>query len=215
MIICQNELSNLDIEKFKLYWNQNQDSVYTNWVQDNEILDRRLIIDDKSPEIEIVYKICSKYFSKIEKVWCAYQRQNFAHQIHIDDYGTDSEGFVYTFVFSLDTQPKFKTIVWKEKCFSNQKLHELVQLWGQDRTNLPKKTNISEIEDLEHTFDQNQNDYMCDYLELDGVYAYQAGSGVLFSAKQLHCTNNWTKYKDIHYRDLLQIHVISEEKIKC
>jgi hypothetical protein len=68
MIICQNELSNLDIEKFKLYWNQNQDSVYTNWIQDNEILDRRLIIDDKSPEMEIVYKICSKYFSKIEKL---------------------------------------------------------------------------------------------------------------------------------------------------
>ena len=57
------------------------------------------------------------------------------------------------------------------------------------------------------TYDENQNDYMCDYLTLDGIYTYKAGNGCLFNARQMHCTNNWTKYKKFKYRELLQIHL--------
>jgi hypothetical protein len=168
--------------------------------------------------MSIIKRIVGKYFKNINTIWGAYQRQNFAHQIHIDDYGAKEgiKGYIYTFIFSLNTEPRFKTIVWKEECFSNKQLHEYVEQWGKEHRILKKKSNISETHDLEHTYDTNQQEYMCDYLDLDGVYTYEAGSGVLFSAKQFHCTSNWPKYPDIPYRDLLQIHVASFDKLqKC
>jgi hypothetical protein len=105
----------------------------------------------------------------------------------------------------LDTVPEFKTIVWKETAASNAKLHEYIANWGQHRTE--KISDISQTEDLEHTYDENQNDYMCDYLTLDGIYTYKEGSGCLFDARQFHCTSNWPKYKKFKNRELLQIHV--------
>jgi hypothetical protein len=213
MIICHNELSVEEIQIFKNYWNNNQDSAYINWVQDNQVLDRRLTIEPDSPEMSIIKRIVGKYFDKIDDLWSAYQRQNFCHNIHIDDYGNEQDGFIYTFVLSLDTEPRFKTIVWKEQCASNEELHKYINRWGEERASIAKKTNISDIEDLDHTYDENQQDYMCDYLDLDGVYTYKAGSGVLFNAKQFHCTSNWKKYSDIPYRDLLQIHVASSVRL--
>jgi hypothetical protein len=209
MITCQNELTENEVQFFKDYWNNNQDSVCVNGEQDGKILDRRLTISDKSAGYKIIERIVNKYFPTVDEFWSGYQRQNFAHNIHIDDYGIDQEKFVYTFVFSLHTEPRFKTYIWQEKCHSNQALHDFVANWGTNKKHCIKKTNISQQEDLEHTYDQNQEEYMCDYLEVDGIYSYQSGSGALFSAKQLHCTSNWTKYQDIPYRDLLQIHVVT------
>jgi len=215
MIICNNELTDEEVQTFKNYWNNNQTHSYVNWMQDGVILDRRLTVQSSVPEFNIVKRIVYKYFDNPGIIWSAYQRQNFAHNIHIDDYGVEANlpGYMYTFVFSMDTEPRFKTFVWKEQCHDNNALHEFTQSWGEQRASLTKKTNLSEQEDLEHTLDSNQEDYMCDYLDLDGVYTYKRGSGVLFSAKQLHCTSNWIKYKDIPYRELLQIHVQSFEPI--
>lgn len=215
MIICNGVLTLKEVEQFRAYWENNQKSSYINWIKDDKILDRRLIIEPDSSEMKIISRICSYYFTDIKQIYTAYQRQNFAHQIHIDDYGSDQNDFVYTFVLSLNTEPRFKTIVWKERCHSNHELHEYVSNWGQTRHTLDKKTNISQEQDLEHTYDENQQDYMCDYLDLDGIYSYEAGNGVLFSAKQFHCTSNWTKYNDISYRDLLQIHVITPIELDC
>jgi hypothetical protein len=113
----------------------------------------------------------------------------------------------------LDTIPEFRTIVWKEQARNNEMLHEYIANWGINRHTMSKISNISETEDLEHTLDVNQDAYMCDYLELDGIYSYKKNCGVLFNAKQFHCTSNWVKYNRWSYRELLQIHVIvpSEE----
>ena len=69
------------------------------------------------------------------------------------------------------------------------------------------------MEDLEHTYDDNQHDYFADYLHLDGIYTYKSGSGVLFNARQYHCTSNWLKYPDFLQRELLQVHIMCEEPI--
>ncbi len=80
---------------------------------------------------------------------------------------------------------------------------------------LPVVTQRGETEDLEHTISPVQNIYIADYLTLDGVFTYKAGSCCLFDASQLHCTNNWRKYVQFSDRQLLQIHVLSKEKIDC
>jgi hypothetical protein len=102
--------------------------------------------------------------------------------------------------------------VWKEKCWDNDALHAYVTEWGKLRRLKKKLSNISETEDLEHTYDENQESYMADYLTLDGTYSYKAGNGVLFDATQLHCTSNWKKYEEFPHRELLQIHVGCKEE---
>jgi hypothetical protein len=115
----------------------------------------------------------------------------------------------------MDTVPEFKAIIWKEKCWDNQQLHKFVEQWGKLKPIKKKTSNISELEDLEHTLDENQQSYMADYLTLDSIYTYQAGTACLFDATQLHCTSNWKKYNKFPYSELLQIHVTSEVEIDC
>lgn len=209
-----NEIFNKDeVNTLRNYWNNNwNENSYVNWEIDGKVLDRRLILLKKSKEYKMIEEVVHRYFKNPIDIWTAYQRQNFAHQIHIDDYGIEKNCPCYTMVFSMDTVPEFKTIVWKETAANNQKLQEHIQRWGKNRTE--KLSNISELEDIEHTYDENQHDYFADYLHLDGIYTYKSGSGVLFNARQYHCTSNWLKYSKFTYRELLQVHIMCEEPIE-
>ena len=173
-----------------------------------------MVIDQSSPEFQIVRRIVEQNFKDPIEYWSAYQRQTNPHSIHIDDYGYDKEkgNFRYTFVIAMDTVPEFKAIVWKETCWDNEELHKFIINWGKTRRLQKKKSNISETEDLEHTYDENQESYLADYLTLDGIYSYKTGTACLFDATQLHTTSNWRKYSQFPYRELLQIHVLCREK---
>jgi hypothetical protein len=212
MLILDNIISEEEIAQFKQYFQTNFDKKYLNWKVGDKIIDHRLLIDPDSPEFEIVRRIVDNNFSDTIDVWSAYQRQTNPHGIHIDDYSNDKSGFRYTYILAMDTEPKFKAVIWKEKAWDNDKLHTFVTQWGKLRRLKKKVSNISETEDLEHTFDENQESYMADYLNLDGIYSYKKGTGVLFDATQLHCTSNWKKYKEFPYRELLQIHVLCAEE---
>jgi hypothetical protein len=212
MLILDNIISQEEIEQFKQYFQTNFDKKYINWQVGDEIVDHRVNINVDSPEFQIIRRIVANNFSDTVDVWSAYQRQTNPHSIHIDDYSSSETGFRYTYILAMDTEPKFKTIIWKEKCWDNETLHTFVHQWGKTKRLKKKVSNISEVEDLEHTFDENQESYMSDYLTLDGIYPYKTGTGVLFDATQLHCTSNWKKYKEFPYRELLQIHVLCKEE---
>lgn len=213
MLILDNIISEEEIALFKQYFQTNFDKKYINWQVGDEIIDHRLLIDKDSPEFKIVRRIVDNNFSDTVDVWSAYQRQTNPHSIHIDDYGRDHPGlFRYTYILAMDTEPKFKAIIWKEKAWDNDALHTFVTQWGKTRKLRKKVSNISETEDLEHTYDENQESYMADYLTLDGIYSYKKGTGVVFDASKLHCTSNWKKYKEFPYRELLQIHVLCKEE---
>jgi hypothetical protein len=219
MLLLDNVISAEEITQFKQYFINNFDKKYVNWAHnDDEIIDHRLTIDKNSKLFEIIGNIVSINFDtdNVLDYWSAYQRQSSPHNIHIDDYMSDQEsGHRYTYILGMDTVPEFKAIVWKEKCHDNAQLHEFVANWGKLRQFKKKTSLISQAQDLEHTFDSNQQDYMADYLELDGIYQYQAGTACLFDATQLHCTSNWVKYQKFPYRELLQIHVLTAEPIAC
>lgn len=215
MIVCKNELSLEEVKMFQDYWKNNQDRSYVNWQLGDEILDQRLVIEKGTPEFAVVKRIVDKYFTSVHAVWAAHQIQTFAHHIHVDEYWVGKPGYVYTFIFSMNTEPRFKTYVWKECAYDGQEVHKMVHNWGENRQLFPRKNCMSVFEDLEHTYDENQDAYFCDYLDVDGVYSYEIGSGALFKATQLHCTSNWKKYPDIEYRELLQIHVASNFPINC
>lgn len=208
MKIIPNAISDIDIQRIRSYVKNNADKTYVNWQSDSEIIDRRTTIEETSPEFSIIQEIVSKDFSSTVKIWSAHQIQTNPHNIHIDDYGNDSDAYRYTYVLAFDTIPEFKTMVWVDRCKDNNALHTFIQQWGDD-VSKKRINDISLREDLEHTWDENQNDYIADYLKVDGIFEYQKGAACLFYADQLHCTNNWRKHDKFSQRELLQIHVLS------
>jgi hypothetical protein len=211
MIILENIITDAELNVVREFYEAHKERCYVNWQDDDKIIDTRCMITAiDSFEFTIIEKIAKTYFKNPLDIWAGYQRQTNPHNIHIDDYGINETKEVYTFVLSFDTIPEFKTFVWKEQSPSNAEFHKYVAKWGEERSNLIKVNNLSETEDLEHTKDINQDAYMCDYLEIDGIYTYRKGCGVLFNAKQFHCTSNWVKYNRWPFRELLQIHVSIE-----
>jgi hypothetical protein len=214
MLILDNIISSEEIALFKQYFQKNLNKKYVNWQVSDEIIDQRIQIDPKTAEFDIVRKIVSIKFNNPESVWAAYQRASGSHNTHIDP-GADGnhiENYRYTIIIAMDTNPNFKTILWSEKFSSVDNWVSYIHQWGENRQLINKISNISQLEALNHTFDPNQNDYIVDYLTLDGVFTYKSGSGVLFDARQIHCTNDWRKFGHTH-RDLLTIHIVNNTEI--
>jgi hypothetical protein len=212
MLLLNQVITQEEINSFKQFFQDYQSKKYINYQVGDQIIDHRLIIPKDSPLFDIIKRIVATNFSNPVDFWSAYQQQTVPHTIHIDDYGSDLEHPRYTYILAMDSVPEFKAIIWKEKCCNNDALYNFVEQWGKLKKFKKKISNISEVEDLEHTFDFNQDSYMADYLTLDGVYTYQVGTACLFDASQLHCTSNWVKYNKFPHRELLQIHVLSDRE---
>jgi len=204
-----NLLSPEECQSFKTFWENNRDKSYVNWEIQNQVLDRRLEVTTEYKEHwDIIKRITGMVFNKTYDIWSAYQEQSFCHNIHIDDYAKDqTEHGRYTIILSLDSVPQFKTIVWQEECLDNEELLKKIRLWEFKKNK--KCSDISQHQDLEHTIQHNE-EYFCDYLNLDGVYSYKQGCGTAFKATQIHCTSNWKKYKQFTSRQLLQIHALAD-----
>ena len=205
MKICNNILAAEEISQLRSFWDTHSDRIYLNWADKDGVVDHRLPVMDTDPEWSIIERIVDKDFPKHGRVWSALQQQSRAHNIHIDDFSKENPHPTWTYVIALDTVPEFRTIVWKETCADNEALIDFVQKWNPETD--PKLSNISEVEDLEHTRDPNKDAYLADYLTLDNIFSYKAGDAVLFETIQLHCTSNWKKYSKHQVRELLQIHV--------
>lgn len=209
MKVLKNFITPDQITLLKNHWVEQNHCKYINWQINDTIIDHRLTISPKTELFNILKDQVIKDFPNYISMWSALQQQTNPHSIHIDDYGNDFPNCNrYTYIIALDTVPEFKTIVWKDTAWDNDDLYILVRTWGETIEDTVKKSNISEIEDLEHTFDENQQKYLCDYLDLDGIFQYHAGDACLFDATQLHCTSNWRKYPQYQSRQLLQIHVL-------
>ena len=193
------------IAKLKEFWTTNAPRVYVNWEAGEDVIDHRLPVLPSDPEWAMIEAIVRAEHPTATDIWSALQKQSRAHNIHIDDFSKRTPHQTYTYVIALDTIPEFKTIVWQEEAHDNDTMIEKYFMsWDPD--NAAPVSNISTTEDLEHTLDPNRNLYLADYLNLDGIFTYQAGSAVLFKATQLHCTSNWNKYPQYKMRELLQIH---------
>jgi hypothetical protein len=83
----------------------------------------------------------------------------------------------------------------------------MIQTFAYDTS--VKKSNVSQQITLDHTpFNyKKENDYLVDYLELDGILKYKIGDYVLFDTNQLHCSSNFKVYEEYEYKDLVQIHI--------
>lgn len=212
MIIIDHAITDDQIDCVRTYVNDYPETKYINWVENNAVIDTRWNLNLNNSKLSFITSLVTKHFNSWDKVWSAYQIQTNPHNIHIDEYGKSTwpEKKCWTYVLAFDTVPEFKTIVWKEEFRDGQEFAQWIEhKWAPNRSSMSKNI-ISQEQDLEHTFDDNNQDYLADYLTLEGIFEYKKGSAVLFDGNKLHCTNNWRKYPQFTQRELLQIHVISD-----
>ena len=162
------------------------------------------MIKENTQAYDILQKIVNTHFPGENYFWGNYQRQATSHSLHVDEFGKDRIDTTYTIIFALDTQPKFKAIIFKELFNSCQD----IEPYMEEKLKSPKISNISETEDLDHCADwRDLTRNYCDWLELEGVFTYKAGDAVLFDTNQIHVTSYWNKYPEFQSRDLVQIHI--------
>jgi hypothetical protein len=203
----ENVLTSEEIQIFKNYWNEHNSQSYINAFatvnhpskERADHIDRRLLIVPDSEPYNILKRLVEQYFPVDTYFWANYQRQSMGHQLHVDEYGKNRQEPTWTIILALDTEPKFKAIIFKDLCNS---CDEMYQMLFDRQKNSQKVSNITKVEDLEHNIPE-----LCDYMELDGIFEYKAGCGVLFDTNQVHCSSHWTKYPEFKYRDLVQLHI--------
>jgi hypothetical protein len=211
MLIIDNAITESQIDSVRQFVSTHPKTKYTNWVDNGQVIDNRWNLNIDHANLLFIKELVASHFDSWDLIWSAYQIQTNPHHIHIDEYGKSTwpEKKCWTYVLAFDTVPEFKTIIWQEEFRDGQEFaHWIEHVWAPNRANL-SKSNISQQQALEHTFDENNQDYVADYLTLEGVFEYKKGSAVLFDGNKLHCTNNWRKYPQFTQRELLQIHVIS------
>jgi hypothetical protein len=215
MQILENILSDNDVVVLKEYWEKNNHLTYKNafakedhpWRDRSDFIDRRLLIVEGTKAWDIIRRVVDSVDPSSPPMWANYQRQSICHQLHVDEYGKDRgpDQQTFTIIFALEDQPKFKTVVFKELANDGD---EMEQLLYKIPYHHPRKNNSSKEHDLDHmnklVYGRNHN--YCDWLTLDGVFAYLKGWGVMFDTNQLHSTSNWCKYPEFTHRDLVQVH---------
>ena len=62
------------------------------------------------------------------------------------------------------------------------------------------------IDHTPHNY-KNPDQYLIDYMDLDGIFEYKLGDYVLFDTNQAHASSNFTTLKEYEHKDLVQIHI--------
>ena len=205
------------ISVLKEYWNNNHQYAYVNGrpvgthpdVGRYPHIDQRLLIKPGSRAHTILKNIVEQHFAPGTNFWANYQRQICPHALHVDEYGKDRTQPTWTMIFALDTEPRFKVYVFKELFNSCAD----IEPYFQQRVGQPPVSDFSSREDVEHNLDcYDPQANRCDHLELDGVWSYQAGDGILFDTNAIHTTSYWVKHTDLKIRDLVQLHIGAAEE---
>ena len=208
MQIFYDALSPTTIDVFRKHYDQYKDNVDVNHITSHGIDIRTLIRSGTEAHVEIK-KLCQKHFPDTEddQIYANYQRQATPTFMHVDEYGKNRKEKTWTIIIPMHTDERLSVVLFKEIFNCNEDLKELVQNFPYDTS--VKKSNVSQQVPIDHTpFNyKKENDYLADYMELDGIFKYKLGDYVLFDTNQLHCSSNFKLYKEYEYKDLVQIHI--------
>ena len=210
--VFKNTISNEVLDEFTEYFISHPEKHYASYVNNEGVtVSHRCDIHQSSTLYKHIKDIASRHFSQFQ-VYGGYQRQSHPHSLHIDENSNGKEKYLnYTLVIPILTDHRIKTYVFKEQFRDNLDLRErtakLRKLMSMGAASKLKKSNISETEDLEHTYEKADKDYLANYLDLDGIFQYERNSYVLFNSNQIHCSSNWRKYPEYTTKDILQIHI--------
>jgi len=127
--------------------------------------------------------------------------------MHVDEYGAFREEETWTIIIPMHTDHRLSVVIFKKMFNNNEELKEFVVNFPYESS--IKCNNISKEIPLQHTpYNwKKPEDYLADYLELDGVLHYNLGDYVLFDTNQLHVSSNFKIYTEYKHKDLVQIHI--------
>jgi hypothetical protein len=211
MHVIENILTHAEIDSLREIWRRVENRKYVNFQhEDGRIVDHRYPLDQDPDGWALVEKIVYRNFPDATGIWSALQRQSNPHSIHIDNYlhetlQSDEVCNTWTYIIPLETIPEFRVIIWQERAVSNAAMQARFPEFTE------RKSHLSESEWIDHLprfGDLNAGDCFT----LDGIFSYRKGAGCLFGAKQFHTTNNWRRYPQHTFRELLQIHLFSESE---
>jgi hypothetical protein len=185
--IFENVFSDSDI---KLLMSLKKESQDQNLEITNES-QKRIILEDSSNEYNIVKKCVEKCYNfqlpKKQTIW--FVRSHAPINIHTDRMPGETGGS--TIMVCLDSHDHGGTIVFKDHMdaadFHNNFITNFYK--GKRKNNLSKLYDLSNLWQGEH--------HIADYLDLDGITNWQAGTMFSFTRTQLHGSTNFTQPK--HY----------------
>jgi hypothetical protein len=208
MKVFSQQLSEETLKAFKDHHEKYHKDPRVNDINLHEI-DIRTRIFPHHDAWKYVKEICLRHFPKApdEEIYANYQRQSMPTFMHVDDYGAFREEETWTIIIPMHTDHRLSVVIFKKKFNDNKELQDFVRNFPYE--NLTKCNNITKKIHLQHTpYNwKKPEDYLADYLELDGVFHYNLGDYVLFDTSNLHVSSNFKIYPEYKHKDLVQIHI--------
>lgn len=202
-----------EIAVLKQYWNDHHDKSYVNGYSKGwhpfadmcDYVDKRLLILPNTAADAIIKKVVDRFLPGETMTWANYQRQALPHTLHVDEYGRDRTNPTWTIIIAVDTEPRFKTLIFKESFNHCLDLERYINRCRYLKS--PFLSDIGHEQDIEHMQRSPDEPNVCNYFTYEGAFEYRAGSMCLFDTNVVHCGSNWVKYDDLAHRDLVQIHI--------
>ena len=129
-----------------------------------------------------------------------FSRSVYPVGIHTDTDERDHEG--HTIMIPLTSDPRIKTLVWRETAIAQSGLNEIFHRFQTDRKSFQPQPRISNKFDLRNCWLDQPS--IVDFLQLDGLAEWRAGSIFKFSRQQLHASNNYREF--VKFKDYVLIH---------
>ena len=208
MQVFNNAISLDTVEIFREHHEKYKDDKNLN-VHNSYGIDVRTNIKPGHRAWDEIKKICIKHFPDItdDRIHANYQRQSKPTYMHVDELSQSKEDIVYTIIIPMHTDERVGAVFFNKHFLKGEELQKFVE--GFDYDNSEKKSNVSEQINIRHTPTnyKKENDYLADYMDLQGVFRYKIGDYVLFDGNHLHCSSDFTVFPEYQHKDLVQLHI--------
>jgi hypothetical protein len=154
------------------------------------------------PVAELVRHLVNKILPKPLKpsISIMFSRSVYPVGIHTDTDEKNTMG--HTIMIPLTFDERIKTLVWKETALAQQGLNEIFQRFQTDLKSFQPQPRISNKFDLRNCWAGQPS--IVDFLQLDDMAAWRAGSIFKFGRQQLHASNNYREF--VEFKDYILIH---------
>jgi len=129
-----------------------------------------------------------------------FSRSVYPVGIHTDTDENDHQG--HTIMIPLTSDPRIKTVVWRETAVAQSGLNAIFQRFQTDLKSFQPQPRISNKFDLRNCWMGRPS--IVDFLQLDGVAEWRTGSIFKFERQQLHASNNYREF--VEFKDYVLIH---------
>jgi len=129
-----------------------------------------------------------------------FSRSVYPVGIHTDTNIESCQG--HTIMIPLTFDARIKTVVWQETAVGQQELNKIFQRFNSNIESFQPQPRISDQMDLRNCWLAQPS--IVDFLQLDGMAEWRAGSIFKFSRRQLHASNNYREF--VEFKDYVLIH---------